>query len=157
MKKVIPFLLVIFLLVLIIGCKDKTETQSGEQSLESNEQSSEQEESGQQYALNETYDEVRKGVRLILTYDEASSSFVGTVENVTDSTIKSVRVETHLSNGTELGPTESIDLESGKKADVKLLAEGQSFEWWKAHAESGSSEHSHGEQGEHEHGEHGDH
>lgn len=43
--------------------------------------------------------------------------------------------------GEELGPTEPISLEPGKKADVKLSAEGQSFEWWKAHAEVGESEH----------------
>ena len=63
-----------------------------------------------------------------------------------------VTVEVHLSNGTELGPTERNDLAPGEKIAVKLSAEGQDFDWWKAHAESGEGggEHS----GEHE-GEHG--
>ena len=69
------------------------------------------------------------------------TSLIGTVENVTEKTISRVRVEVHLSNGNELGPTEPIDLAPGKKVDVKLSAEGQSFNWWKAHAEAGASEH----------------
>ena len=106
------------------------------------EHSGEGEETGQTFTLNETYDNIRKGVRLILSYDKASSSFIGTVENVTNRTIKSVRVEVHLSNGMELGPTSPIDLAPGKKTSVKLSAAGQSFNWWKIHPEAGSGEHS---------------
>ncbi len=104
-------------------------------------ESGEGEEAGPGLAKGGTHDEVREGVRLILSFDKLSSSFIGTVENVTEKTVPKVRVEVHLSNGTELGPTESIDLASGKKVKVKLSAEGQSFKWWKAHAEAGVSEH----------------
>jgi hypothetical protein len=90
----------------------------------------------------ETYDQVHKGVRLVLAFHNASSSFLGSVENVTDKTVKAVRVEVHLSNGTELGPTEPMDLAKGEKAGIKLEAVGQVFTWWKAHAETGSDEHS---------------
>jgi len=99
------------------------------------------EESGTRYTLDDTCDEIRKGVTLVLKYDKASSSFIGTVNNLSSETVRRVRVEVHLSNKTELGPTKSVDLAPGKQADVKLSAEGQSFEWWSAHAESGSSEH----------------
>lgn len=99
------------------------------------------EESGPQIGLDGTHDEVRKGVRLILSFDSESSSFVGTVENVSEQTVAKVRVEVHLSNGTELGPTEPVDLAPGKKIEVKLTAVDQTFTWWKAHAEAGSSEH----------------
>lgn len=99
------------------------------------------EETGPRLAKDGTHDEVRKGVRLILTYDSESSSFIGTVENVTEKTVSRVRIEVHLSSGTELGPTNPIDLAPGKKISVGLSAEGQSFDWWKAHAESGASEH----------------
>ncbi len=95
------------------------------------------EETGPRIAKDGTHDEVRKGVRLILSFDNESSSFIGTVENVTEKTVSRVRVEIHLSNGTELGPTIPIDLAPGKKVDVGLSAEGQSFDWWKAHAEGG--------------------
>jgi hypothetical protein len=100
------------------------------------------EESREKLALTDTYDHVHKGVRLVLAYHNASSSFIGSVENVTDKTIKKVRVEVHLSTGVELGPTERIDLAPGEKAGIKLEAKGHVFEWWTTHAESGSSEHS---------------
>jgi hypothetical protein len=99
------------------------------------------EESGPEIGLDGTHNEVRKGVRLILSFDSESSSFVGTVENVSKKTVPKVRVEVHLSNGTELGPTKPVDLAPGKKIKVKLLAVDQTFTWWKAHAEAGSSEH----------------
>lgn len=105
------------------------------------EHAGEGEEAGPRISKDGTHDEVRKGVRLILSFDNESSSFTGTVENITEKTISRVRVEVHLSNGTELGPTEPIDLAPGKKVDVELSAKGQSFNWWKAHAEADASEH----------------
>ena len=108
---------------------------------ERGEHAGEGEETGPRISLDGTHDEVRKGVRLILSFDNESSSFIGTVENVTEKTVSRVRVEVHLSNGVELGPTKPINLAPGKKVDVKLSAEGQSFKWWKSHAEAGASEH----------------
>ena len=98
------------------------------------------EESGEKLALTDIYDHVHNGVRLVLAFHNASSSFIGSVENSTDKTIKSVWVHVHLSNGVELGPTEQRDLAPGEKAGIKLEAKGHVFEWWTAHAESGSSE-----------------
>jgi hypothetical protein len=109
------------------------------------------EESGAQLALNETYNEVRNGARLVLAYDAQSNSFNGTVENTTDKTLKRVRVEVHLSNGKELGPTTPADLNPGQKRRVKLTATSKEFDGWTAHPEVGSGEHSHGEgHGEHD-------
>ncbi len=85
--------------------------------------------------------EVRKGIQLTLKYDKSTSTFVGTTKNISNKTVRRERVEVHLSNGVELGPTKAIDLAPGKQVEVKLSAEGQSFTWWSAHAESGSSEH----------------
>ena len=99
------------------------------------------EESGKKLSPTETYDQVHKGVRLVLAFHNASSYFLGSVENVTDKKVKSVRVEVHLSNGKELG-TEPTDLEPGEKAGIKLEAVGQVFTWWTAHAETDSDEHS---------------
>jgi hypothetical protein len=108
---------------------------------ESGEHAEEGEEAGAKISLDETYDEVRKGVRLILSFDNEISSFIGTLENVTEKTVSRVRVEVHLSSGIELDSTGPIDLAPGKKVDIGLSAEGQSFNWWKAHAEVGESEH----------------
>lgn len=109
------------------------------------------EESGTELALNETYDNVRNGARLILTYDARSNSFNGTVENTTDETLQRVRVEVHLSNGVELGPTTPADLRPGEKRNVKLTATSKDFDGWSAHPEVGISEHGSGEgYGEHD-------
>ena len=71
------------------------------------------EEAATQYGLNDVYDVVRSGARLILRYDAASESFVGSVTNTTAAILRNVRIEIHLSNGTELGPTTPIDLGAG--------------------------------------------
>ncbi len=109
------------------------------------------EESGDVLALNETYDKVRNGARLILAYDAQSNSFNGTVENTTDKTLIRVRVEVHLSNGKELGPTTPADLGPGQKRDVKLTAASKDFDGWTAHPEVGIGEHGSSEgRGEHD-------
>jgi len=116
------------------------------------------EESGTEYALNENYDETRHGARLLLAYDEASNSFQGTVENTTGEVLERVRVEVHLSNGRELGPTAPADLKPREKREITLTATSTGFEGFSAHPEVGNREHGHGEKhGEHEHdgGEHG--
>ena len=112
------------------------------------------EESGTQYALNETHDEVRADARLILNYDPRTSTFSGTVTNTTAGALRQVRVEVHLSNGVELGPTARVDLGPGQIADVTLPAANQSSDTWSAHPEVGSAEGEHG--GESESGEHGE-
>ncbi len=96
------------------------------------------EESGDALTLNETYDVVRNGVRLIINYDKKSNSFKGIIENTTVNTLTQVRVEVHLSNGKELGPTTPIDLAPGEKVDVTLPATSKAFDGWTPHAEVGT-------------------
>ncbi len=98
------------------------------------------EESGTTLTLNDTYDMVRNGARLVLSYDMQSNSFKGTVENTTSDTLKQVRIEVHLSNGIELGPTTPIDLAPSEKVDIKVPAINQTFDGWIAHAEIGSED-----------------
>ncbi len=141
--------LAIILLIAPLACRNTPDDGEGEGRGEG-------EESGVRLAINDTYNAVRNGVRLILSYDSTSSAFAGTVENVIEQTVSAVRVEVHLSNGTELGPTERKDLAPGEKVAVKLSTEGQDFDWWKAHAEAGEGggEHRGERKGEHG-GEHG--
>jgi len=110
------------------------------------------EESGTTLTLTEQYDTVRKGARLILVYDADSNAFTGTVENTTTSTLQQVRVEVHLSNGVELGPTTPVDLAPGQIVDVSLTATDRAFDGWTPHAEVGP-----GSGGEGEHGPGGEH
>ena len=110
------------------------------------------EESNVELTLTDTYDKVRNGARLILKYDTQSNAFKGTVENTTDEILKRVRVEVHLSNGKELGPTAPGDLAPGEKREILLAATSTNFDKWTAHPEVGEGEH--GSDGEGEHGEH---
>ena len=107
------------------------------------------EESSEQLGIDETYDHTRAGARLILSYDAAANAFTGTVENTTSATLPQVRVEVHLSNGTELGPTPPVDLEPGQTIPVTLEATSEPFVTWSAHPEVGGG----GEGGEHSGGE----
>jgi len=121
-----------FLLVFVYACnKNSNEGETTEistQEHEMGEHAEEGEETGPQISKDGIHDEIRKGVRLILSFDNEFSSFTGTVENITEKTIYKVRVEVHLSNNKELGPTPPIDLAPGKKVAVGLSAEGQSFD-----------------------------
>ena len=89
-------------------------------------------------APDETFDAVRSGARLIMSYDAASNSFKGTVENTTNGVLDRVRIEVHLSNGTELGPTTPQALAPGEAAPITLPSTQASFTGWVAHAEVGS-------------------
>ncbi len=112
------------LLVLLMACTSPTESQ-------------ESEEGGQRYQLVETARQTRSGVELIMSYDSGQQRFTGTVTNTTNATAPAVRVEIHLSNGMELGPTPHSDLAAGGKQTVELDARGQSFDWWSVHVEMG--------------------
>ena len=87
----------------------------------------------------ETYDMVRASARLVLRYDAATQTFTGTVTNTTSATLSRVRVEVHLSNGVELGPTTPRDLAPGETIPITLDATGQTFATWSAHPEVGGS------------------
>jgi hypothetical protein len=93
------------------------------------------EESGVYIGADETWDATRRGARLILAFDPVTNTFLGTVENTTQETICAVRVEVHLSTGTELGPTERTDLAPGQTTDVGFATGGEAFDTWTAHPE----------------------
>ncbi|MEN8118218.1 MAG: hypothetical protein ABFS16_14630 [Bacteroidota bacterium] len=111
------------------------------------------EEDGTQFGLTDTYDVTKHDVRLVLKYDKTSNSFQGEMTNTTDKVVEKARVEVHLSNGIELGPTKAVTLSPGAIQSISIKASEKSFETWSTHAEVGSSEHghSHGETGEHGH------
>ena len=109
----------------------------------------------------------RAGALLLLTYDPDQDAFVGTVENTTDDLLDQVRIEVHLSNGVELGPTTPGDLPAGQTVPRRDLdrppprpphsaapvANGEqcACQTWSAHpAEVGRHTHEHGGQGDEE-------
>ena len=103
--------------------------------------------SGANLTLDETFDAVRGGARLILSYDAASNAFTGTVANTTGGILRQVRIEVHLSNGVELGPTTPVDMQPGQVLAVELPATAAPFTGWMAHAEVGSGGEAGGEHG----------
>ncbi len=117
--------------------------------------------SGAQLALDDTFDAVRGGARLVLNYDAPSNAFIGTVENTAGNNLNQVRIEVHLSNGTELGPTTPMDLAPGEVIGIHLPATQASFTGWVAHAEVGGGEaggeHGGNSQSGGEHGSSGEH
>ncbi len=94
-------------------------------------------ESGTQFTKDQTATEVRSGVRLTLKYDTSRQVFTGTVENTTGATVRNVRVEIHLSNGVELGPTPNVNLAANETKNVELDAASQQFNTFSAHVEIG--------------------
>ena len=94
------------------------------------------EESGEYIGRADSWDATRRGIRLTLAFDEERDAFVGTVENTTEGTVCAVRVEVHLADGPELGPTERQDLGPGESAAVELSAGDEEFESWTAHPET---------------------
>ncbi len=127
-----PILLVVMLMVATIGCDRATQRTIPTMPADD-------EESTVQLALTDTYDSVRNGAHLIMSYDTSTNSFRGTVENTTGAILSQVRVEIHLSNGIELGPTPPVDLLPGETRPIVLQAMGPPFDMWTAHPEVGPS------------------
>ena len=143
---------IVALAALLGGCHHSASGSEDEHERESDEHGSEGgEESGTDLALTERYDATRNGARLTLEYDAQANSFLGTVENTTEQNLENMRVEVHLSNGKELGPTPAANLAPGAKQNVRLLATSTDFERWTAHPEVGGDEDGAGEHG-HDHG-----
>ena len=93
------------------------------------------EEPGIYIERGETWDMVRRGARLVLSYNAERDAFVGRVENTTNERLCAVRVEVHVGGGPELGPTARTDVPAGGTIEVLLPAEGASSETWTAHPE----------------------
>jgi len=106
------------------------------------------EEGGAYLAKMTRQDEVfANGARLVLQFNPATQVFAGSVTNTTATTLSQVRVEIHLDNGTELGPTKRIDVRPGQTVPVELGTFGEEFSSWVSHPEAGV-ERGHGAGGE---------
>ena len=95
--------------------------------------------------------ELRGGVELVMRFEQAAERFAGTVRNTTSQTVRDARVEIHLSNGAELGPTIPVDMAPGAVYSITMPSTQASFTGWVPHAEVGSGEGSGGGEGSGEH------
>jgi len=106
------------------------------------------EEGGAYLAKMTSQDEVfANGARLVLQFNPNTQVFAGSVTNTTAATLSQVRVEIHLDNGTELGPTKRLDVRPGQTVPVELGTFGDEFSSWVSHPEAGV-EQGHGAGGE---------
>lgn len=101
-------------------------------------------ESGTRWKINQTADETaNSGLRLILSYDPATLTFSGTLENTSSNLIPLTRVEVHAidANGvsTEFGPTPGVDMAAGAKRNISLtITSGLNPVEYTIHAEFGA-------------------
>lgn len=94
-------------------------------------------EGGRRWDKDETATVTRSGVKLVIRYHSSKEEFRGTMTNTTNSSVSDARVEIHLSNGRDLGPTPRTALAGGESKDVALDAAGQQFSWFSVHIELG--------------------
>ena len=132
-------ILPIAVLAFTLACGGNTPTEPSGETHGPEGQGGESGESGTQYAKTDTARETRSGVDLVMAFEAATERFTGTVTNTTAATVAAVRVEIHLDNGVELGPSPREDLAAGETRDVVLDASGQAFNRWSVHVEIGSS------------------
>lgn len=116
---------ILALAIVLAACTDNGLTEPGE--------------SGTRWNPGETATDSRRGVDLTISYNSTTRRFDGSVTNTNASAVAEVRVEIHLSNGTELGPTPRVNLEANETKAVTLDASGQNFNWYSVHVELGSS------------------
>ena len=136
MKKI--FLTLVMMLttsIIVISCT--TESVAGEGS-----EGPENGESGIQWNIDQTADETANGLRLILTYNPTTSTFEGTLENVSPSVITMTRVEVHVIDATnnfiEFGPTPPTDMQPGATRNISLqITPGLNFVRFTIDAETG--------------------
>ena len=85
-------------------------------------------ESGILWNIDSTAIEIVNGVKLTLSYDQATETFNGTLENLNTTIAPQVRVEVHVfdsaNNSTEYGPTTPTDMNPGATMNVSLPAPG---------------------------------
>ena len=135
-RRLFPIVTALLMSLWLAGCagESQADAEGGEHSGEGG-HDEEGEESGVYIGASETWDVVRNGARLVLSFDSDSNAFVGTVENTTEQKLCAVRVEVHLSTGTELGPTARVDLPAGQTTNLTLPTEGEAFDNFTAHPE----------------------
>ena len=85
-------------------------------------------ESGTLWDIMATADETVNGLRLILSFDPASNTFSGTLENTNSSIVPQTRIEVHVFDAnnvsTEFGPTPGVDMQPGAIRNVSLVIAG---------------------------------
>lgn len=88
--------------------------------------------------INDKYNGISKGVKIVLSYDFRKSAFIGSVENMTTKTIENISIRVILSSGLSLESTVIKNFLPGDRKNIILNDNGQMFNWWIAHATKGS-------------------
>lgn len=86
----LTLLVAILMATAIIGCERATQQMIPTMQADD-------EESAVRLAITDTYDNVRNGAHLIISYDATTDAFIGNVTNATGALLTQVRVEVHRS------------------------------------------------------------
>ena len=116
----------------------QTEKSSTEHQRDS--RSGEGEEKGIEYSIDQSCEVIQNGCYLYLSFDKDKNEFIGYAKNLSDRTLTGVRLEIHLDNGIELGPTRRVTLAPEAVVNLSLKGSSRKFSKWTAHLEVGSSE-----------------
>lgn len=93
---------------------------------------------GALYSSAESATEIMNGLKLTLTYNQASGNFIGTMENINTNVVPQAMVEVYVTNdnssSTTFGPTTPIDMQPGEIINVVVPADQSvAFTGYKIH------------------------
>ncbi|GEM_PF-2575365 len=139
------YIIAIMICMALISCKkDDTTPVNSSESGEGNGTGAEAGESGLLWNRADVANETINGINLILSFDEATETFKGTLENTNTNVAQQVRVEIHVfdakNNSKEYGPTTLGDMQPGEKRNVILpVPNAGNFVKFQMHPEVGNS------------------
>ena len=84
---------------------------------------------GRKWNRIDTGSETHNGIRVIVKFDEVSASFIGTLENISGSTVQQVQLGVHVfdqeGKKTEYGPTQAQDLAPNVTKQIVINTSGE--------------------------------
>ncbi|MEX2610927.1 MAG: hypothetical protein WEA24_13340 [Gemmatimonadota bacterium] len=84
--------------------------------------------------VTDTWDSVRDGLHVVLSYDEGLDAFKGMITNNTSGTLCRAQVSVQLENGPDLGPSAPVDLNAGAARPVEIRVDGEPVEFFAANS-----------------------
>jgi len=82
--------------------------------------------------VTDTWDSVRDGLHVVLSYDEGLDAFKGMITNNTSGTLCDAQVSVQLENGPDLGPSTPVDLDAGAARPVEIRVDGEPVQFFAA-------------------------
>ena len=85
---------------------------------------------GVDYTPHVTLDEVRSGIRLVLSYDSTTNAFTGLLENTTETLLPKVGIDVYLDSHATRLSSSATDLAPSQVIAVTLPVDSKPFTSW---------------------------